>query len=165
MYISTGGTLHIATNYVTVQAEYIIIERGGLIDGTGGGYPAGQGPGGSTGNNGGSHASSGGHIPIARQYGSLYRPQYPGSGGGLGDGGAWIALQTANYLLNDGIIRSNGYGRQSHVNDGGGGSGGAIVVQTLYLKGYGTVECHGGMSKSLSLLYKSFSFDKWYSRL
>lgn len=74
----------------------------------------------------------------------MYRPQFPGSGGGLGSGGAWINLQTANYLLNNGIVRSNGYGVQSVLNANGGGSGGAVVVQTLYLKGFGTIECHGG---------------------
>ncbi|KAK3755992.1 hypothetical protein QZH41_003345 [Actinostola sp. cb2023] len=33
--------------------------------------------------------------------------------------------------------------------NGGGGSGGTVIVETLYLKGYGTIECHGGVITSL----------------
>lgn len=80
---------------------------------------------------------------MGTQYGSLYRPAFPGSGGAGGAGGSWIKLWTANYLLNDGVIRSNGIGNQGSGN--GGGSGGAVIVETLHLKGYGTIESHGGI--------------------
>lgn len=43
----------------------------------------------------------------------------------------------------EGTIRANGVGESS--SSSGGGSGGAIIVKSLFLKGYGTVECNGGL--------------------
>lgn len=43
----------------------------------------------------------------------------------------------------EGTIRANGNGLSS--TSSGGGSGGAIVVKSLFLKGYGTIECNGGL--------------------
>jgi hypothetical protein len=134
----------ITTNFVTVQAQYVVVEKDGLVEGTGAGYPAGQGFGKGTSTYGGSYASAGGQRPVGTQYGSLYRPQFPGSGGGYGSGGAWFKINAAYCLENDGVIRSNGVGNSGQSY--GGGSGGAIVIETLFLKGYGLIECSGGMS-------------------
>lgn len=138
-----GARILITTNYVTIEAQYVVVEKDGLLDGTGGGYPAGQGTGKGTSTSGGSYASAGGERPVETQYGSLYRPSLPGSGGGYGAGGAWLKINAGYYLENDGIIKSNGVGNSGQSY--GGGSGGAIVIETLYLKGYGVIESNGGM--------------------
>ena len=46
-------------------------------------------------------------------------------------------------MIVEGMIRANGVGSSS--SSSGGGSGGAIIVKSLFLKGYGTIECHGGL--------------------
>ena len=136
---------------MTINADHVTVESGGLIDASGGGYPAGQGPGQGAGNVGGSHASSGGNAPQDRQYNSLYWPLEPGSGGGYGAGGGWLHIDAGTYVAVDGVIRSNGVGLSS--SSSGGGSGGAIVIKTLFLRGYGTIESHGGRSKCVSVLF------------
>ena len=142
---------------MTINADHVTVESGGLIDASGGGYPAGQGPGQGAGNVGGSHASSGGNAPQDRQYNSLYWPLEPGSGGGYGAGGGWLHIDAGTYVAVDGVIRSNGVGLSS--SSSGGGSGGAIVVKTLFLRGYGTIESHGGRSKCVLVLsYLSFCY-------
>ena len=120
------------------------VESGGTVDSSGGGYPAGQGAGKGTGSVGGSHASRGGNAPEGRQYNSLYRPVEAGSGGGYGAGGGWLHVASGILLHVDGVVRSNGVGASSSTS--GGGSGGAIVIDALYLTGYGTIEASGGQS-------------------
>ena len=142
---SSGGRLILTTNYVSLQGDTVIVESGGLIDSSGHGYSAGSGPGSGSGSTGGSYASPGGRASSGNQYGSLYWPYQPGSGGGYGAGGGWLYIVTGNTVVVEGTIRSNGIGSSSTSN--GGGSGGAVVVNTLFLKGYGTIECHGGLSK------------------
>ena len=126
-----------------MKGDYIIVESGGLIDATGAGYTAGNGPGSGSGNTGGSHASPGGRAPSGTQYGSVYWPDKPGSGGGYGAGGGWVYIATGSHVIVEGVIRANGVGSSS--SSFGGGSGGAIIVKSLFLKGYGTIECHGGL--------------------
>lgn len=46
-------------------------------------------------------------------------------------------------MIVEGTIKGNGVGEPS--SSSGGGSGGAIIVKSLFFKGYGTIECHGGM--------------------
>ena len=46
-------------------------------------------------------------------------------------------------MIVEGTIRTNGVGSSS--SNAGGGSGGAIIVKTLFLKGYGTIASHGGL--------------------
>lgn len=144
-WCSSGGRLILATNYVSLQGDTVIVESGGLIDSSGHGYSAGSGPGSGSGSTGGSYASPGGRASSGNQYGSLYWPDQPGSGGGYGAGGGWLHIVTGNTVFVEGTIRSNGIGSSSTSN--GGGSGGAVVVNTLFLKGFGTIECHGGLSK------------------
>lgn len=42
----------LVTNYVSMKGDYVIVESGGLIDATAGGYTAGRGPGSGSGNTG-----------------------------------------------------------------------------------------------------------------
>ena len=133
----------LVTNYVSMKGDYVIVESGGLIDATAGGYTAGRGPGSGSGNTGGSHASPGGRAPSGTQYGSVYWPDKPGSGGGYGAGGGLVYIKTGGHVIVEGTIRTNGVGSSS--SNAGGGSGGAIIVKTLFLKGYGTIASHGGL--------------------
>ena len=133
----------LATNYVTIKGDNVNVESGALIDSSGFGYPAVSGPGSGSGSNGGSYASPGGRASSGTQYGSVYWPNEPGSGGGYGAGGGWLYVVTGNSVVVEGTIRSNGIG--SYSSSSGGGSGGAIIVKTLFLKGYGTIESHGGL--------------------
>lgn len=128
------------TKYISIKGNDIVVESGGIIDSTGGGYPAGQGPGAGTGSAGGSFASAGGLAAPERQYGSLFLPSQPGSGGGYGAGGAWLEINTGSTVAVDGIITNNGKGGGTN----GGGSGGTVNIKTVFLKGYGTVEASGG---------------------
>ena len=144
-HISSGGQLVLATNHVTINADYVIIESGGVVDSSGAGYAAGSGPGSGSGRAGGSHASPGGAAASGNQYGSVYWPDKPGSGGGYGAGGGWVYIQTGSHVIVEGAIRANGVGASS--SSSGGGSGGAIIIKSLFLKGYGTIECHGGLYK------------------
>ena len=127
---------------VTVIADYVTLESGATVDATGAGYGAGQGPGKGAGNVGGSHASNGGRATPGTQYGSLFRPQYPGSGGGGAAGGGRLSIEAGTHVTVDGVIKADGAGAGSSSN--GGGSGGSIILKTLYLKGYGTISCSGG---------------------
>lgn len=132
-----------STNYVTMKSDYVNVESGGLIDSSGFGYSAGSGPGSGSGNVGGSHASPGGRAASGTQYGSIYWPDKPGSGGGYGAGGGWLYIVTGGHVIVEGTIRANGIGSSS--SSSGGASGGVIIVKSLFLKGYGTIECHGGL--------------------
>lgn len=128
---------------MTINADFVTVESGGLIDSSGAGYTAASGPGAGSGSTGGSHASPGGGAASGTQYGSVYLPDEPGSGGGYGAGGGQVYIKTGGYVIVEGTIRANGNGLSSKFS--GGGSGGAIVVRSLFLKGYGTIECHGGL--------------------
>ena len=126
-----------------MKGDNVIVESGALIDSSGFGYPPGSGPGSGSGSTGGSYASPGGRASSGTQYGSAYWPDEPGSGGGYGAGGGWLYIATGSNVVVEGTIKSNGIGSSSSSN--GGGSGGAVIVNTLFLKGYGTIECHGGL--------------------
>ena len=141
-----------------MKGDYIIVESGGFIDASGADYTAGNGPGSGSGNTGGSHASPGGRAPSGTQYGSVYWPDKPGSGGGYGAGGGWVYIATGSHVIVEGMIRANGVGSSS--SSSGGGSGGAIIVKSLFLKGYGTIECHGGLllNDSITFTYQVYIF-------
>lgn len=151
----SGGELILTINHVTINADYVTVESGGLIDSSGAGYTAASGPGGGSGSTGGSHASPGGRAASGKQYGSVYWPDKPGSGGGYGAGGGWVYIKTGGFVTVEGTIRANGVG--SSPSSSGGGSGGAIIVKSLFLKGYGTIECHGGLYHVSSTVIWSLS--------
>lgn len=138
----TGGRLTLKTSYISLNGGAVDVESGGFIDGTGSGFPAGQGPGSGNGSVGGSYASAGGNATMGKQYGSLFKPTLPGSGGGGGAGGAWLEINTGGQVHVDGIIHCNGVGDQKSSN--GGGTGGTIIIKTPFFKGYGSIESIGG---------------------
>ena len=131
----------IKSKYVTVNGDIMTVESGALVDTTGTGYGASQGPGGGTGSSGGSYASSGGNVASGNQYGSIYQPAEPGSGGGYGAGGGWLKVDVGLKLIIDGLVKADGVPSSSSL---GGGSGGTIILQTSHFKGYGTVQTIGG---------------------
>ena len=61
-----------------------------------------------------------------------------------------FTLQRAVVIV-EGVIRANGVGSSS--SSSGGGSGGAIIVKSLFVKGYGTIECHGGLLLNDSITF------------
>ena len=131
-----------STFYVALFSSFVSVERGGLIDASGAGYSAVRGPGKGSGTVGGSYASSGGRSSKGTQYGSLFRPLFPGSGGACGAGGGHLYIEAGDHVIVDGAIMSDGRGSGS--SSSGGGSGGSVMIKTLYFKGYGTVSCNGG---------------------
>lgn len=141
-----GGRLTTQTRYTTITGGVLNIESGGIIDGMGSGFPAGQGPGSGTASIGASYASAGGHAALEKQYGSLYSPTLPGSGGGGGAGGTWLEINTGGVVHVDGVITSNGAGDPGSNN--GGGSGGAIIIKTPFFKGYGEIQSVGGNERT-----------------
>ena len=141
MSFVVGGQLLIKTRYLRVNGDFMNVESGALVDTTGTGHAPGQGPGGSVGNLGGSYASSGGNVVIGTQYGSIYRPNEPGSGGGYGAGGGWLEIDVGRKLVVDGWIKADGVSSPSSL---GAGSGGSIILKTSYLQGHGTVQTSGG---------------------
>lgn len=46
-------------------------------------------------------------------------------------------------MIVEGLIRVNGVGELLSLF--GGGSGGVILVKSLFFKGYGIIECYGGL--------------------
>lgn len=101
------------------------------------GKAVGYGGAGHAGIGGGNSTSSG------DSYGSIYRPDNPGSRprDTGGRGGGKIHLQAGYLVYNDGEISVNG-----SDSDSGGGSGGSIWIQTYSYDGYGTYSACGGSS-------------------
>jgi hypothetical protein len=132
-------------------------------NGYGGAKDSGEGRGNSNyatncSGSGGSHGGVGtpGHCTgnVRPFYGDLLAPTSPGSGGGSswgatgGAGGGVIDLVVSGELVNNGIIRSNGYNGSNSTNNsyrgGGGGTGGSVKVTTKKLSGIGYFQAYGG---------------------
>ena len=80
-------------------------------------------------------------------YDSVYEPLERGSGGGNGDGqggrgGGYLLWVVGEVLSVDGEITVEGEAGRS--GNAGGGSGGAILIKTLNLTGYGLLDAKGG---------------------
>jgi hypothetical protein len=135
---SKGGAFKVNTREMFFTLDGVVIESGGRLDGDGGGYSAAKGPGAGSGSKGGSYASLGGSAATRKYYGSLYRPRYPGSGGGGTAGGSWINVTAGGYVKVDGTLRVNG------ASGYGAGSGGSLTITTSLLIGYGQLSSHGG---------------------
>lgn len=133
-----------------ITASTLNLERGTIISANGvssGGHGAG-----SSSNNvgsGGSYASSGGKNQADKTYGSLFKPQDPGSEGGAGSrtntggkGGGVIIIKSALLQL-DGKMTVNG-GDGNRGSNAGGGSGGSIYLEVDYLAGKGEIIADGG---------------------
>ena len=130
--------MKVNTREMFFTLDHFVIESRGKLDGDGGGYSASQGPGAGLRTQGGSYASLGGNSGVGKYYGSLYIPQYPGSGGGSSAGGSWINITAGEYVKVDGTLRVNG------APGSGAGSGGSLTIHTSLLIGYGQVTSHGG---------------------
>lgn len=114
------------------------------------GHGVGEGAGGSA---AASHGGFGGGQPPTgpKVYGSVMRPELPGSsastsnwgastGGGAKGGGAILATVAGSATVN-GAISANG---NNGINSGGGGSGGSILIEADSLSGSGTIHACGG---------------------
>lgn len=102
---------------------------GGKVIGTGAGH-------------GGEGAINGGQA-----YGSVYRPQVLGSGGGNGQGkgghgGGQLLWNVGKRLELNGYLYARG-GNGTGINAGG-GSGGSILIETTNMTGHGVISVEGG---------------------
>ena len=87
-------------------------------------------------------------------YNSLYFPEKSGSRGTVkdgtklgGKGGGRIHLRVGSQLINDGKLSADGEPANS---EGGGGSGGSILVETYDIEGYGEISSAGGQGSGIS---------------
>ena len=158
----------VTTDYgVTLQANTLTVDAGGLIESDGQGYAIAAGPGAGV---DGDKASGAGHGGVGgdsssgvlggNAYGSLYEPITLGSGGGNssnywsrgggGSGGGAIKIEAENEIILNGIISSNGFDgvEGSYGYDSGGGSGGSIWVITDTFSGSGEIQANGGTAGS-----------------
>jgi len=157
--VQSGGNLILESDPntnsgVTLQAEYLAVETGGLLEANGQGYAASTGPGaGVEGSNAGGagHGGMGGNGEDGtlggNTYGDLFEPISIGSGGGStssdpgGAGGGAIKLEIANEIVLNGMISANGFDGQ----DGsGGGTGGSIWILSDIFSGSGDICADGG---------------------
>ena len=97
----------------------------------------------------------GGSLYAGVAYNSLYRPVLAGSRGTYiysagdpdngtkkgGRGGGRIHIRVGSQLIVDGRISVDG---ESATGDGGGGSGGSILIETFDIEGYGEISSKGG---------------------
>lgn len=177
MTIDLGGTLSHSKNgatkdyFIDVVADNMTVN--GLIDATGKGYSAGNGPGvpsaarkgaghGGYGGNGGLYTSVKGGSPYNNV--NLKTPQELGSGT-LPDGnavgaagGGYVRLDIANTLTVNGTIRADGQTGDlySYSQISGGGSGGSIYITTGTIAGGGaTISASGGSGAVYSSSYYS----------
>lgn len=157
----SGDTSYQNDYGVTIEADNIDVQVGGVIsaDGTGYGYeidfggPSGPGYGGDQ--NGSSYGGYGEGMN-SYPYGDLFEPNKLGSKGGDcssynpgGNGGGAITLDVSNTLNIDGVITSEGEVISSCSQptfNRGGGSGGSIWIDTLNLDGTGSISVNGADS-------------------
>ena len=86
-------------------------------------------------------------------YNSLYYPQKAGSRGTYsvgvklgGKGGGRIHIRVGSQFINDGTMSADG---EAATSDGGGGSGGSILVETYDIEGYGEFSSIGGYGSGI----------------
>ena len=162
--LTHGETTTDTVHTLSVVANTMTLDAGAKIDVSGRGY-RGAGSwssqaytkgnttqGGATDRVGGSHGglgavgNAGGGSPL--EYGSLYRPKWPGAGGGWytngsyygGDGGGFVELLITNTLAMNGTINANGLAG----NLGSGGAGGGVFIDGAVVGGTGTITANGG---------------------
>ena len=110
---------------------------------------------------GGAGGSGTGSSNTGNHYGSIYRPDKPGSKAnptGGGRGGGKMYLKVGSTLINDGDISVNG-----SAGSYGGGSGGSILIETYFIDGYGMISSVGGAGKGRR--QNTFTCDLNLSRL
>ncbi|KAL4226615.1 hypothetical protein ACF0H5_014598 [Mactra antiquata] len=175
--IEGGGIMH--GTYVTINAENVTVDAGGVLSADGLGYryehdEATHGssslhgivnpgaPDSTDGHGGGAgHGGTGGkeNLAISRSgfaYGDIYEPQKMGSSGGAGlydlaggSGGGRLWFNVTNTIFIDGVVSANG--ADGVFNASGGGSGGSIWIHCNIIKGYGNITAHGGDGSNYTL--------------
>ena len=96
---------------------------------------------------GGTSGKGAGTTLTGQPYGHLFQPTELGSAGGGGNdiggqGGGKLYFHVSKRLMIDGEIRVNGGDGKS--TEGGGGSGGSIVINTYEFRGMGNITSNGG---------------------
>jgi len=164
-FVLTHAQTTLETIYkLTVTAPKMHIQDGAKIDVTGRGYVGGNNQTGLLGQGwkntpaakrytGGSYgglATTGPEGPAFGVYGSIFRPRFPGAGGGAyngsypgGDGGGLVELLITEELVVDGQVIADG-----GSTNGGGGSGGAIYINSPVTYGNGSMSANGGNGQS-----------------
>ena len=167
--IDYGGTVQVGDTIV-IYTQDMKVQKTGLINANGAGYPQNSGPGsgyacGEIGSGGGSYGGLGGTC-TSGVYGSACTPTHVGSGGGscshgytAGTGGGAIKAVSSRLLVMEGQILSSGV----KGSDGtGGGSGGAIWLDGLYLEGWGYASSNGASATRHSYECGPFDWDTCY---
>ena len=148
MIVKNGVVIRVKD--LEIAAATLILERGTLIsadDVSTGGHGAGSSV--SKVGSGGSYASPGGKNQDDKSYGSLFKPQDPGSEGGSGSSaqtagkGGGVIIIKATLLQLDGKMTVNG-GDGVRGSNAGGGSGGSIYLKVDNLLGKGEIIADGG---------------------
>lgn len=149
MIVKNGVLLRV--NDLQISAGTITLEQGAMIsadDVSAGGQGSGLLD--SNIGSGGSYASPGGKNEEDRSYGSLFKPEHPGSVGGNGylpgsggKGGGVIVIKATSFNL-DGKLTANG-GSGDEGTSAGGGSGGSIYIEVDNLLGKGEIITNGGI--------------------
>ena len=121
------------------------VETGGRVDLKGRGYAAGQGEGAGSSGCGGSYGGRAGGSGICPQlaYGSTFRPTDLGSGGSGprgGTGGSHVNIRVGRMFALDGSVTVSG----GDATNGGGGSGGTLLVEAYNMSGHGVLDASGG---------------------
>ena len=152
------------SNRVHVVCNDFTLEAGGKIDANGLGYEGrtsnarGYGPGGGRNDRGGAgHGAPGGHgyqAPTSadtQAYGSLERPEEPGSGGGSSggkaNGGGAVFIEATGRVNLYGTVTANG---QVGGSSSGSGSGGSVYVLSQVFDGTNLVSATGGYANGSS---------------
>ena len=171
----------VSSNRIHVQGKLTIGSQGGIIlqgskaaGGSSDGVSlSGAGSGGSHAGRGGSPKSTRLSLGQATVSGDPVTPVTPGGRGGDGSaassgglGGSALKITSSQCQI-DGIIQSNGYDAVVSKN-GGGGSGGSILIQCQQLSGDAILEAIGGRGDGdggggsggrISVEYQSGSFN------
>ncbi len=123
----------------------LAVDPAGLLDATGKGYAAWNGPapgGTAPAKYGASHGGLGYGPPLYVTYGSITSPTNLGSSGEYPGGGAIILRVTGRTTL-DGVVRADG--QPIAANYRVAGAGGSVWLTTALLAGSGTISAQGGM--------------------
>lgn len=134
----------ILMNHGNIEAGDLDMESTSMFSLEGRGNAAETGEGAGTGNNGGSYGGVGGGSDESLAYGSVFDPYHLGSGGGGatgGAGGGFVSFSIGTSLHIDGYV--DAYGADATYN-GGGGSGGTIIIKAFNMSGLGFLDVSGG---------------------
>lgn len=150
--IKYGGKVQMNHGELLSSMVWLLSHGYLLVDATGHVSEVGLGAGKTIslhGNNIGTGAGHGGEGALngGHPYGSVYRPQVLGSGGGNGlgkggHGGGQLLWKVGKRLELNGFLYArggNGTGASS-----GGGSGGSILIETTNMTGHGLISVEGG---------------------